>query len=105
MKRLLTILLASAAVVLPGLAQAQTALDAARQAAQNLLTLNVTSAGGYNGWAGFCGDYLNTSAGPGPFGPGMMGGWGYTGDTTVTPGNQAAPGFGWGMMGGGFGCR
>ncbi|PPD58440.1 hypothetical protein [Dehalogenimonas etheniformans] len=84
--------------------QAQTYLDAARQAAQNLLTLNLASVSGSNTWAGFCGEYLNASVGPGPFGPGMMGGWSYTSDT-VTPGNPAAPGFGWGMMGGGWGCR
>ena len=79
--------------------QAQTYLDAARQAAANLLTLNLATAGGSDTWAGFCGEYLGNGTG---FGPGMMGGRDCTGLTT---GTTATPGIGWGMMGGGFGRR
>jgi hypothetical protein len=89
-------------------AQAQTYLDAARQAAGNLLTLSLTSAIGGNTWAGFCGDFLNSG-----FGPGMMGILGgcmgnpLVGPVTVP--NAPAPSLpkviGRGMMGGGFGCR
>ena len=101
-------------------AQAQTILDAARQVAGNLLTQNLTTAGGIGCWTGFCGNYLNGNAAPvtgqGMMGSGMMGGWGgYTSvpspitgtTTTVTPGVPATttqPVTGWGMMGG-WGCR
>ena len=87
--------------------QAQTYLDAARQAATNLLALNLATVGGFNNWSGFCGNYLNAGAGLGAIGPGMMGGYGNLFQPVTVPATpgSATPGIGWGMMGGGFGCR
>ncbi|MEL7562627.1 hypothetical protein [Dehalogenimonas sp. 4OHTPN] len=86
--------------------QAQTILNAARQNAGNLLSQNLSSAGGYNG-LGHCGGYLGEGIGAGHgwgiMGPGMMGGWGNNAFNT-TNGNAvpAQPwngGTGWGMSG------
>lgn len=93
-------------------AQAQTYLDAARQAGGNLLTQNLASVAGNNSWAGFCGNYLNgDNIGFGPMGPGMRGVPGEYNGNLVPPTNPALtppvtpPVYGWGMIGGGWGCR
>jgi len=91
--------------------QAQTYLDAARQAAGKLLTLNLASVTGYNNWAGFCGNYLDANGNPvngfSPMGPGMMASPGWRIGDPVPPSTPALtpPVYGWGMMGGGWGCR
>jgi len=93
-------------------AQAQTYLDAARQAAGNLLTQNLASVTGNNSWTGFCGNYLNGEGiGFGPMGPGMRGVLGGYNGNLVPPATPALtppitpPVRGWGMVGGGWSCR
>ena len=94
-------------------AQAQTLLDAANQAAANLLTQNLASVTGLNGWVGFCGSFLNAglniSTGFGMMGSGMMGGFnGNQVPSSITPPavNPATPPvYGGGMMGGAWGSR